>query len=335
MHNLAIDKNSQTCFVQVRAHSAWHQLGHLDAAEQSAEEGWFTIGSPMVQKLGLHFADGTASRYAALVRTDLREPVEYGLVTKQYRHVAPRDFAAACDLGSGNRTIETMGLLNSGLLFVCYRMPDSNLAGEEAKNFLVMTSAMDGKHANLAMYTPVMVVCENTWRAGLREATYLMHVRHNEKVIESLVNEVEKVFGLYAAKQAVLAEAAGILAAAPLTPQHATETILVAAHYPKEPSAAVRAAWKPEDEQRYVNAVAVADERRGTIADLYGGNMAGYEEYPARRGTAWGLLQATIEAYEHVIPAKNGRDQAQAFMFGNRSAWVAQTYKKLVEFSRN
>jgi hypothetical protein len=333
-HLLDVDIEGQETFVEVGSDSAWHRLGHLGAKDMSALEGWQTIGSPMVEDRQLVIPELGDSKFKTLVRTDVRPFIEYGVVTKDYKHLRPCDFAVALDRGAAGRTIKTMGLLTTGLMFACYELPDLDIAGESANWWAVAINDMSGSGSNIFMITPVMPVCSNTVVVGLDSAKYLLKVNHDSLMMERMVEEFEKCFAQAEGKQQAVKDELEGLSTCVLTLEDMTVALAAAAPLPKQPRDSEFKAWNETKLKAYEAAIEYVQNRRDLIFKLYAGDMLGYNEYPARRGTAWGLLQAVIQAYEHEIPARNSRDRAQAFLAGIRQTYINAAYKTLTKICR-
>jgi hypothetical protein len=327
MDNLAYTANGQAMFVSFRE-TAWHRLGMVVQESMTATQGWDLTGRPQVEKVPLLYPSGRASGWQAIVRTDLapQQYIEYGVVTRQYTLISPLEFCQAFDRASHEQPIETMGLLNSGVLFVTTRLPDVEIANDEYQRYVVALDDMTGNGANKVLVAPVRVVCQNTMQVALRKAEATWRVAHDNKAIQQL--EVWLTQALQSAEQKaeLVSQTLTLFAQRRLSPTEEETAMGIAVPLPTQPENR-GGLFDLVRQEAYESSCVLVRDRRETISHMYHGAMTGYT--PACHGTAYGFYGATVEAYEHVFPARGERDQAQAFATGSRRARLDATFNYL------
>lgn len=314
---------------------SWHRLGlKLRGLLLTAVQGLEKIGRPTVEQIQLPYPNpewGLSPVYA-LVRTDVMPVHMYGSVKRDYFHVDPTMFCEALDQASGNRNINTLGLLDTGKLFVCYDLGLHTIAGEEANLYMTFGNDMSGSAANDCFTSAVRTVCANTYGMGLSRAQSRMAVSHDSDAIKKTMEWAAMTFRQAHDYTDVLAEVADILNAKLATPE-VHETIMnVAIPFPKEPRPDAFGIYSEEKQKVYRASVDRAVAQRMTVGRLYDGEMTGYDQL-SNRGSQWHLYQAVVEGLEHVIAARGTDDRAMAFCDGIRRQRVEATLNTLLNLN--
>ena len=187
--------NGQDAFYSLRV-PAWHGLGQVVNRPMSdpevlqlagldweaTEEGLHTNGMEMV------------ATHKAIVRSDTREIL--GVVGADYATVQNaeclawfRDVAGARDC-----VMETAGALGKGeRVWALARIPDLSIAigQDRAESYMLVTTGHDGRTPVRIMPTTVRVVCANTLRMALRNASGLSagySIRHTSGAKEAMAS---------------------------------------------------------------------------------------------------------------------------------------------------
>ena len=132
-------------------------------------------------------------------RSDLNQP--FGAVGKKYTCVQNMDAFKFFDsiIERGEAIYETAGILGRGeRIFLCAKLPNYiTIDGtKDVTNlYVVFTMSHDGSGAVKAMLTPVRVVCANTLRMAIGQATNTVNIRHTASA-STRISEAAKVLGL-------------------------------------------------------------------------------------------------------------------------------------------
>jgi len=111
-----------------------------------------------------------------------------GVVGKKYRAVQNEqvfEFGDAILAANPEAHWDTAGSIRNGrVVFGCIKLPsDTKIGGvDQVDMYLMVMSSHDGSTGVVVALTPVRIVCANTLRAGLRNATHTFKARHTESV---------------------------------------------------------------------------------------------------------------------------------------------------------
>lgn len=199
--------------------------------------------------------------------------------------------------------LETAGCLFGGRKFWALAKAGSSIrimGQDEIKPYLLLASACDGSMATCAHFTSVRVVCNNTLRMSIgsngQKATVRVphHAEFNPERVKVQLGIISEVWESFGENITLLAK----------TKLHRDDAIdLVAA----ELKAEWRAQGSSEDrEERMQESLALR-----SIIRLFDGAAKG-AEFKSANGTAWGLLNAVTEYYDHEAGSKTG-DRSRAF----------------------
>ena len=190
---------------------------------------------------------------------------------------------------------ETCFLMNEGrqvaasIAFDTEVVIDPNGVGDRVRTYLMVAGSFDGSLANVARYTPVRVVCENTLNAALG-ARNGFSFKSTQKVRER-VAEWQKAQALVANASDAFQKEAQALFEAPL-PKDKFFAQVVPALYP-EPEKDVKGSQKKWD------------GKVATLAEVYNGPTL-----DGIRDTAWGAWNVLTEAnqWKRGVRAGNGEN---------------------------
>lgn len=195
---------------------------------------------------------------------------------------------------------ETFFLMNEGrqvaasIAFDSEIVIDPNGVGDRVKTFLLVASSFDGTLANMARFTPVRVVCENTLNMALGGVKNGFTFKSTKNVRER-VNEWQKAQTLVSDNMKAFTKEAQALFAKPLKKDVFFGKV-VPAFYEK-PENDVKGSFKKWD------------NRIETLAQVYNGpTLEGI------RDTGWGALNVLTEAnqWKRGVRSGNGENFFQA-----------------------
>lgn len=289
----------------------WHNLGQslnpgasLDEWTRAAGFDW-KVHRSKVRYHVAHAADGGIVPDMAvrewpdrhvLFRSDTGAPL--GLVSDGYKIVQPRhvlEFFA--HVAEENRvTLETAGVLHGGRVYWALAKlgPEFSIAGvDRIKAYAMLVTSCDGSIATTAKDTDVRVVCANTVALAMGSTSNrTIRVKHSTRFD---AQQVRIDMGLVEQRWAEVERNAVALASKRLTKAEAVAT-LVRAIGDEE---AMRKAMQDE-RKGFATALAEQPGYRGMaeIMRLFEGAARGAGSITAQ-GTAWGLLNAATEYYDH------------------------------------
>ena len=196
---------------------AWHDLGQIveqypTSAEAIKHAGLdydvikkplFTKGSNITETASgiiIGNSELEVPNYFANIRSDTNSVL--GVVGKDYHIVQNRDAFEFFDaiVGDGDGILyETTGALGNGeRIFITAKLPDYIRVGngdDVTEKYIFLTTSHDGSGSITAAFTPIRIVCQNTFNASLRNMSNVVRIRHTSGAKERLQN-AHKVMGL-------------------------------------------------------------------------------------------------------------------------------------------
>ena len=276
---------------------AWRKAGNLE---------WDVIAAVVEYKI-----DGKRYKmeHKVLARSD--DPtITFGTVGPKYIPFQPgeileffREYVEA-----GDMSIRTVGGLGQGeVIWALAEMDrDFTLPGKDkvTGNVLIMNPYQYGKAARV-LFTPIVVVCQNTLQMALSGSSGAVHIPHTRTFNEEARREAKENLGIAREQMEAFEQVAGDLAKMTLADEDADE-ILVAI-YGKQAKVAER------------------------VKALYEGDGVG-AELKARDGTGWGLLNAVTE-YHDWHSGRNQSTRLRSSWAGSGASKKRQALKVLLERS--
>jgi phage/plasmid-like protein (TIGR03299 family) len=295
------ESNSQSNFAQAGAEKAWHGLGQNLAHGASIEEwtrsagfDWEVVASSLYYTVGPEDAERKVliKDRLALRRSDT--DAYLSTVSRKYQVYQPKqvmDFFRSLTEKAGFE-METAGMLYGGAKYwglAKVAKPAVIGGGDEILPYVLLATACDGSMSTCAQYTSVRVVCDNTLRMALGEkGRRVVSVPHSTKVKENVLLDrlgiADDAFGKFM-------EGARKLAAATLSDSEAQRVIVEIMGDPEK------------DVELQINSK-IANSNVANAWKLFSGEGRG-AELKGSKGTAWGLLNATTEYFDH----HNGKNQ--------------------------
>lgn len=179
---------------------AWHGLGKtfnkpLAASDALAEAGMIYA----ITKEPLYFlAEGhlvwVPDRVALVREKTDDDPVYrvFGVVGQNYGLVQNKEIARLLDALTDVWPVETAGALGYGeTIFLTLAAGSVNVAGDELKQYFLVTDSRTGRESLRIAFTPIRVVCQNTLVAGLRAARVSVSLRHVDTLKDDLGFAIE------------------------------------------------------------------------------------------------------------------------------------------------
>lgn len=235
-----------------------------------------------------------------LYRSDTKAPLS--VVSSGFKVVQPGDtleFYRSL-IENSDFKMETAGSLFGGRKFWALARCGESLrlmGQDEIRPYLLLASACDGSMSTVAHFTSVRVVCNNTLRmaVGVNGQKAAVRVPHSAqfdpeqaKAELGIIGDLWKIFG----------ETAYKLASTKI--EHDDAVDLVAKQ--------MKTDWK---EGMTHNEMLASSSSLRSIIRLFDGEAKG-AEYKSSKGTAWGLLNAVTEHFDHEVSRSTG-DNSRAF----------------------
>lgn len=278
----------------------WHGLGQeltagASIAKWIKEAGmdWEVLRAPVQFDCGQK-SPCTWDDQNVLFRSDTRKPLS--VVSDSYKIVQPKEVMEFFrTLTEANKmTMETAGTLFGGRRYwALARTGHSlNVAGKDVLGgYLLLATSCDGSYATTAKFTSIRVVCNNTLTAAMNGSKNAVSVRHSSKFSDTqvkldlgLLDEAWEDFGVNA----------NLLAKRKITKKEAV-MVLVKAFGDAEKFETD--AKKGDLDQAFAaqpNTTGMAK-----ILELFDGAAMG-ADLASSKGTAWGLVNATTQYFDHT-----------------------------------
>ncbi len=180
---------------------AWHGLGEvvpedMDPKDAIAEYlGWGVDKAPLYAKVPVGTGKARKEVYIevpdfqATYRTDYNKIL--GVVGSKYQpiqHTAMlEDIDALC--GESGAKVHTIGSLRGGSkVWILLKLTEqAKIAGDKFNQFLAIMSSHDGSMKYTVAPTAVRIVCDNTFRAAIGNASQCIRVKHTKKAADAIV----------------------------------------------------------------------------------------------------------------------------------------------------
>ncbi len=316
-----IDMSNGRANVAYRGETPWHGLGFAinagDSPEVIAQKAGLKFN---VKKAAMQFVreDGTVGDAAelnrsVLYRDDTGAPLSV-MSTKGYHIVQPAeimDFIATSARAMGWE-IETAGSLKGGrkVWALANMGTEAEIGkGDKVIGYLLAATACDGSMASEFKFTTVRVVCKNTLEMavgrGADDSAGRVKVYHFNTLD---VDAVKKQLGIATSSWARFVENAKRLASIKLSEQQAVRVLRTV--YEKQPEKVIVGDTIMSDAD-FLKANTTARK----VLELYQGAGIGMDLSSAK-GTAWGLVNATTEFYDHASNTRSVDNRLNSAWFG-------------------
>lgn len=287
----------------------WHGLGRqltedadLETWKQEAGMAWMVVASDLSYKAAgndtpLFFPDRKV-----LYRSDTTAAL--GIVSTDYKIIHPgevMEFFRDLIEGQGFK-METAGCLFGGRKFwALAKTGDAvRLMGQdEIKPYLLMASSCDGSMATTAHLTSVRVVCNNTLRMsiGAEDQKARIRVPHSANFE---AEAVKQQLGLVAGAWENFIGNIQLLAKFKIDRDTAIQVV----------ADELKAEWNDKEGNAMgKDAMLEASSVLRRIVALYDGAALG-ADYRSSKGTAWGLVNAVTQYFDHEAGGKGDKSRA-------------------------
>lgn len=304
---------------------AWHGLGYVStepldaiaAADIAGISALKTYEAPLW--LNVHSGHVRAGTYKALcgclsgihkggeqtvnaVNGETKTIFTYGCVGDNYALITHEQALQVWHRATNGAPAETIGLLGHGeTLFITACLPEITVMGDRVKNYLLLTSPLDGITAVRAKTLNCRVVCANTLALGLAEHTdQQFRAAHDTGVHEKLESWLTLV---WAGQKEVLdacQQAFESLAVVPCTSLTVKDVICATVYpYPVRPE-------QPKLIEAWADFCARMEQHRNTVVSLFNDSPTRSE---ATSGTAWGAYNAVCEYEDFARPRTTARSR--------------------------
>lgn len=311
----------------------WHGLGS-QLSENAPLETWEVEAgmSWKISKSALSYSDAAGNAHEfkdrqVLYRSD--NSAALGVVSKGYRMVQPNEvlefFRDLID-GQGFQ-LETAGCLFGGRKFWALAKTGSStkiLGQDEISPYLLMATSCDGSMSTAVHLTSVRVVCNNTLRMSIGSQANRAKIR----VPHSATFDPKSVKAQLGIAGDAWENFLGNISTLSKFKIHRDEAIQVVADE-------LKSEWKDKDGNDMATAEMVDSSlvlRR--IINLFDGEGLG-ADYLSSKGTAWGLVNAVTEYFDHEAGGK-GADKSRAFErahLTDRANFKTSVANKLLEMA--
>jgi len=258
-----------------------------------------------------------------LYRSDNNKPL--GVVGKDYKTVQPQqilDFFAKLAEHNGF-TLETAGALGGGKrVWALAKVSDGATVVNQdlVKPYVLLATSYDGTLATTARFTTVRVVCANTLGFATEELGETVKVPHSR---EFSIEDTRLNLGI-----AFNAFDKFLIDARRLAQREVNERFAV--EFLKSLLPAGVSTKTQKDGTKLVTPLPVEETKAyQSIMALFKGEAIGHG-LPEARGSAWSLLNAVTQHYDHVS-GKNADTRLSAAWFGAGAAYKSKARDMLLE----
>lgn len=331
----------------------WHGLGQRLTAGASMETWLKAAGMEWtIRKAPVRYSANRAGDdlrsdddHVVLVRSDNGRPL--GIVSPDYNIVQPGEVLEFFrDLvESQGFQLETAGTMFGGKRYwALAKITSATITGwDQIGGYLLFTTSSDGSFASEARETTVRVVCNNTLSMAVAKIPGKHYVKINHRTVFD-AHAVKAQLSLGAGHFAAFADLADQLTKVKVSDAVADDFILrllrgasqdetLAAQVTQASTATgdsfaqlLAAPFIPKDDDEISRRPRGAD----TILALFDGAGLGSNRYGSS-GTAWGLVNAVTEYYDHHVTAKSVDHRLQRAWFGSGDKIKVEAMNMAVE----
>lgn len=179
----------------------WHGLGKKVAGLQTAEEAIVAAGLDWdVELVPIYTRNGDFKKVPdKMAVRRAKDQRVLGLVTPKYTPIQNTQAFQFFDgvVGEKKAIYETAGsLLNGGRVWIMANLKGTvDVRGDEIKRYLILMNSHDGSLALQMFFSPVRVVCMNTLRMALANASDSFYSRHTLGIMQR-VRTAQEILGL-------------------------------------------------------------------------------------------------------------------------------------------
>lgn len=310
----------------------WHGLGFQINADATIDEWRKAAGLEWeIKKGGMQFTteegetlDASVLNRSILYRSDTRAPLSV-MSTTGYHVVQPSEILQF--IGDSVKAMgwkmETAGSLKGGrkIWALANIGEEAEIGkGDKVRGYLLAATACDGSMASEFMFTTIRVVCQNTLHmatqgegGGIKEASegkQRVKVYHYNALD---VDAVKQSLGIAGSVWAQFVESAKQLTAIRLSQKKAIKVLRTVYEKPAEKVIVGDEIMSDEDFLKH-------NTTARKVLDLFSGEAIG-ADLASARGTAWGLVNAATEFYDHRSATRSVDNRMNAAWFGRGAAY--------------
>lgn len=326
---------------------AWHDLGMVFntkltpmEAVQAARLNFDIVKLPL--NATLKTGDQIDTGKFGLIREATPDsPAAFlGTVSENYKYMQNTEVAEAISPLADIWPVETAGALGNGeTVFFSLDVGSDQVAGEEIKQYFLITDTRDGGTSMRIMFTPVRVVCQNTLIAGAAAAITMSSIQHNSSLKSNVDQRVELIRKLQQISIGTM-EQFSALAAAAINMDGVNRIIEAAFPMPKMPKAMQVLDYDNAEEygslfnsavnaqQSYEYACSRVNAFRDGSLELF--NMFN-DMQPALANTAWAAYNAVAECADWRNGRNNDTSTANSILFGGRAKEKTRAFNAAIK----
>lgn len=323
----------------------WHTVGHRipqgSTAMQFVEKHGMNYRmekQPLFAGIGNNSFFAIPDRYAIM-----REPIDhsdwkyFATCGKNYELLQNQDIAQLSDIITevSGWQLETMGVLEDGkTFFVVYAVGETEIKGEQVKNYLFFYDRRDGTSELLISATSVRVVCWNTAQLALKNLKTSIGLRHSRGLLQ------ETGWRMNLLKDALqsgdnLVNALRKLGDIPFTSADMQEFVIDLFPYPKMPrSADLRGSSDATLNLRGTRAMQQFETKKNQAdraRTLVTGNFNRLnDEFTAIANTGWAGFNAVTQYVTHQMGANSAENRAINSIFKDGDDIRTKAYELIV-----
>lgn len=311
----------------------WHGLGQELTPNQPLEVWAKEAGMQWkVQRSKVRYATAKDEDASALkvwddqhvlFRSDTKAPL--GLVSDGFKVVQPKEVLEFFrDLTEQNHfRLETAGTLFGGRRYWALAKTgyDLSLPGnDKVGGYLLLATSCDGSMATTGKFTSVRVVCQNTLSLALASGKQAVKVRHSTSFSDT---EMKIELGILEDTWSRFEADAKKMASIKLSKKEALDVLLNVLGNPTQLAIETASLGREKALENQPNMRGIA-----SILEMFDGKARG-SNLASSKGTAWGLVNATTEYFDHAY----GRDQSRRLSkawFGKNDAIKTQVMEAVL-----
>lgn len=327
-----IDMSNGRANMAYRGEKPWHGLGFViepgDSPEVIAQKAGLTFtikkGSLILKTEDGELIDASDLNRSILYRDDTKARLSV-MSTSGYHVVQPAeivDFIASSAKTMGWE-IETAGSIKGGRkIWALANIGESADIGrgDTVKGYLLAATACDGSMASEFMFTSVRVVCDNTLHMAVdgslrdqpADQPRVKVYHYNTLDIEA----VKQQLGIAGSVWANFIERAKQLSSIKLSEKAAIQVLRKV--YAPDPEV-IDAEFVEVDDVQFLK----ENTSARNVLELFNGKGIGMQ-LPSAKGTAWGLVNAATEFYDHASKTRSVDNRLNSAWFGRGAEYKQQ-----------
>jgi phage/plasmid-like protein (TIGR03299 family) len=321
-HELAFQADGTAAMAYTGA-TPWHGLGHqldadapLDTWVEKAGFNWEVKRAPVFFEQRDEEDHPVATRKVpnrwALYRSDNGTPLS--VMSSNYNITQPRQvmefFRELIDIGGFK--METAGQLRGGATYWALAKADDSFdvgAGDNVLPYVLLASSCDGSLSNVAQFTTVRVVCNNTLSMATGNSEGQVRIPHSTQFNPE---RIKTQLGLIGGSWDQFKSSAVELSKRTVSKEEATRFFLDVL-YPNDDTIDLEA-HRP---------------MLKLVTDIYLNGVG--QRTKSAQGTAWGLVNAFTRFADHERKSASNDSRLQSAWFGSGARLKDRAYEKALE----